>query len=300
MSAAVEQPGTATQPGATPPEAGSGASASSETGASAPSDYKQRVGAGGEFAVTEVTKHQGRADRAEAANRELIGKLGGENSSLLQLVNKYGVDQVMGTLNEYGRITSDPRIAQAIEAIETGGQPATATNTAPDDDEYLTDEQREIRELRAELKAATSQLSELTVNTGGAALQGHLESVFGDLNLTQEEIGSIEQSFKQQVSEWSKTDQGRAVLRGLQKSTAKADVRALVLKLLPDDTLFGLGERRRLREQNRLRDFETDGPSGFEANEADDMPEVKGIHAAFEAARANPGALRRMYPNTPG
>jgi hypothetical protein len=151
MSAPNTDPTAGAPSGAASPEgAGAGASGGQAGGAGAASgpgdpgsgDYLDRFGEPGSFAREEHRKMQSNRDKEAAratAAEERLEKLG-----------RYREDDpslIVSSLDEYLTWKTNPDVQKAIEKVISGG------NASPEGDgteEFLSDEQKEIRELRQE------------------------------------------------------------------------------------------------------------------------------------------------------
>jgi hypothetical protein len=302
MSAATTDPaagaaaGGGTEPGAggTPIEpqvADSSSSASGQAGQGS-QDYLGRIRDGGDFAASEVTKHQSRADKAEAENRRFVETLGGENGQLQQLLSQVDAETIVTAVNNYAAIRQHDKFGRVVQEYETTGQiPSSGTYPVEEEDEYLSPEQREIRDLKIELNKTRTQINGITTSTGTAALQGHLETFAKEHFLSAEEFETVKRAIEPQIKQWGTNDAGRSALQRLQTPDGYSTVKALGLQNLPESVIFELGDRKRLRERERLERHRTDGPSESSTTGREAPPEVKGALAALKYAKANPDRI---------
>lgn len=279
------------------PTNGSGQAANADGGSGHGSnDYLSRITQGGDFAVNEVRSHQSRADKVQAAYDKLVSSIGGEDHALVQAAQNYGADTLYQAVTGYVQMKNHPTGAQLAREFETTGTisaaaaSASASTTDPgNDDEWLSEEQKEIRSLREELTEIKSATNGLTLSAGTTALKGHLERLKGELYLTDQEFGQVAEKVESQLRDWSGSDAGRNALRNLQQPGSYTSVKSLVMPLLPEDTLFQLGERKRQHDRNRVSGFETDGPSGAQTTGMEEPPEFKSALEAMKWFREHNG-----------
>jgi len=257
-------------------------------------DYLGRIRAGGDFATSEVTKHQSRADKMEAEVRRLSESTGGDSGPIRELLAQ-GVapETVKVVFDNYLRLRADPQTQEMILGFEQTGQIAGRSNANPstDDDEYLTDEQKEIRQLRTELQTVRQEQVGLTTSTGTAALQGHLERFAKENFLRPEEFEAVKQGMAPQVNQWGTNDNGRKLLRDLQNPGAYDTVEAVAWKFVPKEVRFQLGDRKRLQDRERVEGFRTDSPVETSTTGKELPAEVKGALNALQFAKANPDKI---------
>ena len=272
MSMATDAPAGATGADATQQDAGGdpiaqpaadASTAAPDAGDASSQDYKGRIRAGGDFAVQEALGHQSRADRMEAENRRLTAESGGAEIAELRAQGLKPAT-IKAVVDNYIRLRSDPQTQEMILGFEETGQIGSAASkpTSVDDDEYLSDEEKKIRDLTATVKRLEQGQAGLTQSTGTAALQGHLERFATEHFLKPEEFDRIKKQMEPQIQQWGTpgNDAGLKLLRDLQSPNAYDTVQALALKFVPKDILFQLGDRKRLHDRNKLEGFRTDGP----------------------------------------
>jgi hypothetical protein len=297
-----EAEGAATEATAAPetPVSGadSGTQASGDSGPSGSVGYLEKARQDPDWAISELRKHQGRADRAESENRELLKDLGGSDGEVLQWVKAAGHQTVAKAIGTYAALRQNEHLGPVFAQYETTGElPSRAPGNSGGDaveEEYLTQEEKRINALEAKNQALEGRLNALTQSSGTAALQGHLEKVAQDYHLTPEEFAKVKTGLSSQVKQWGVTEPGRQLLQQLQDPDSYDSVEAVALKYIPKQALRELGRREELREQQRLQGFETDGPSKSATTGTEPPPEIKTAQDAIKFARSNPDKLRNL------
>jgi hypothetical protein len=254
-----------------------------------PSDYLGRIRAGGDFATSEVTKHQSRADQAEANYRKAQEWLG----SLEQYREQFSGEDIVNHLTNYNKILTDPRLRQVVDGFLQNGSvalPGSATSGEADEDEFLTDEQREIRELKAHIAQMDSRVATQESGAGAQALQRHLESFFAQWPVAPEVAERVRAKLTKDVTQWARQGEaGRKALELLQGANGAAQISAMALPVLTDDEQVQAVTERNLRKQRGLGSLSTDGPSPAGASSGTEPPPVfKSSLEALQYARANP------------
>ena len=275
-----------------------GSDASGSQGQTGSADYESRIRSDPDFALREAKSHQSRADQEAARNRELSRLVGGDGSRARQLLEQYGADTVAAAVENYAQLRNHADLGKAIQEFETTGTLNFQSNSDAGnvlEDEYMTDEERELKALRAEVSELRQGQTSLTVHTGTTALQGHLEKVKEAFHLSPDEFRHVSEALESDARKWAGSPQGVDLLKTIQTADGYATVKALALGKLPDSTFLEMGERKRLRDKQRLSGFETDGPSRPGSPGDEELPTVKGALAAFQQAKENPGAMKRKY-----
>jgi hypothetical protein len=302
MSMATDAPGGVTGADATQTTDGGDSIATTDAAASTATpgagdassqDYLGRIRADGDFAASEVTKHQSRADRMEAENRRLTDR-GGDAGPIQDLLSQ-GVkpETVKAVFDNYLRLRGDPQTQEMILGFEQTGQITGQSNAGQttDDDEYLTDEQKEIRELRSHVQRLETEQAGITTSTGTAALQQHLERFAKENFLKPDEFDQVKKGMAPQVAQWGTDNSGRKLLRDLQNPAAYDTVEAVAWKFVPKDVRFQLGDRKRLQDRERVEGFRTDSPTDTSTTGKELPAEVKGALNALQFAKANPDKI---------
>lgn len=264
------------------------------TGDQGSQDYLGRIRAGGDFAAEEVRKHQSRADKMEAEVRKLSQSTGEDSEAIRSLLSQgLTPEMIAAAVTNYFALRSHPNLQDKVLGLERTGMipDGNSQNASEIEDEYLTDEQREIRELRTELKRVREETAGLTQSTGSAALQNHLERFAQENFLKPDEFEKVKQGMGSQARQWGNNEQGLALLRSLQNPTAYDTVEAVAWKFVPKEVRFQLGERKRLHDQKRVDGFRTDVPSGLSTTGKEPPAEVKGALNALRYAKANPDKI---------
>lgn len=302
MSMATDAPAGATGADATQTTSGgdaipgSGAAESQTapgTGDASSQDYLGRIRADADFAVREVTSHQSRADKMEAEVRRLTAETGGNAAPIRELLAQ-GVEPstVRAVFDNYLALRNNPQTQELIVGFEqTGAVPDRSSTASVDDDEYLSEEQKEIRQLKSELQQVRMEQSGLTASTGTAALQNHLERFAKEHFLRPEEFESVKQAMTGQVKQWGTNEQGLGLLRSMQNPSAYDTVEALAWKFVPKEVRFQLGDRKRLHDREKVGGYRTDSPSDMSTTGKELPAEVTGALNALEFAKANPDKI---------
>lgn len=263
------EPGTAPSGTASGKEPGAGSPASPSGG---PENYLSRVEADPGFALQEVKNQQSRADRTEARHKQLLEKVGGERSQLLQLLETPGVDaDTLSTfVQRYATLRQHPSLSKAIQQFESTGeiklaQPGSSEDGSGDDLDEFDPASKKIRQLESELAQLRTQMGGLHSSTGQAALQRHLETFRDEFFLEETDAADLHRFFGEYVSRLDRND---PAVTNLLQTIARPDgydtFATLALGHLrknKPEAIRDIGQRKRLREQQELRRFATDGPS---------------------------------------
>ena len=296
MSDQIPTPDPSTQPA--PPTTNSGGGESAPTTGepqASGGDYLARVGAGGDFAKAEVTKHQSRADQLEAQIRK-TQEWQGEK---LQRFIEQGVngDQMANYLDLMSRMATDPTMARMIREFTEKGtvsapQQSQSNTTEEEDDLYLTDEQKEIRALREELSGLRQEINQTSTASGRDWMNRHFESVAEGMKLSGEAKEKARKAIDQAMGNWERGGDAasRAAIANLMKPEGRNTIRMLVVNSLGDDELRNLYMQQSQQDRQRLGDFATDGPSTSTGQE-EALPAFDDTMAALRFARNNPEKL---------
>lgn len=264
-----------------------GASGSQDSGSG---DYLDRVRSGGEFAAQEVRSHQSRADKAEAKlnSMEWIGSLEEQRGTLTG-------DDILSHLSDYNNLLQDPGMKAAIERFRSGGS-STGTPPASDDtdDEYLTDEQRELKQLRTELGEVKSRVGRTELTDGLQSLKTHMEEIRKKYHLPAEAFTKGSQATAKQIMAWrSMGKTGEKAIDSLSTPSGQAVVEGIFLPAIGPEGLLQAQQNRDRRRSEGLSELETDGLPEHASSGREPPPEFKGPNAAIDAAewaRKNPDA----------
>lgn len=136
-----------------------------------------------------------------------------------------------------------------------------------DDEEYLDPAAaKRIQSLETQLKELTQGLGGLSMATGKAALQSHMEKLRDELALGSDDFGKVATWLNSYVQNLTPNDPTtRNVMRQIQSPDGYETIATLALGHLrknAPELLHSWGERKRLREQQSLSRFQTDVPSG--------------------------------------
>lgn len=271
LSASGEIPAPGTGSGAGTETGSAGSASGGESGTS--SGYLEQVGAGGDFAKAEVRKHQSRADTLQAEKQKIVSRLGGEEGSLMKLLDLPGMsaETVALAVTNYAALRNDPKLQPALLEFERTGQlppglvarGSNGAETPGSEDEWFDENDpmaRELQTVKAELAQAKSSLSGLALNSGKQALQGHLEKFRQEFRLTEEEYGKARDVLATQTRTMNE-----AAIDRLQSPDGYDTVEALAFSAVKKAYPNFLDEyptRKRFRRRQAVGDLETDGPSG--------------------------------------
>lgn len=205
-------------------------------------DYEARLRSDPEFALSEVKKHQARADRA---SNELKQK-GDRYKDLDPWIDNLGGSQaVLHHLGRLGAITSNPQVRAIVEEFErTGRVPQAGATDSPQDapEEYLDPVERELRSVKAELEALKAGFG----NSQADVAKERTKKLIGDVLeehswLSQEQKLQALQELEKNIQQWDRTESGRQLIGNLTKDQLRKFVRATVLD--NDDALAEIAER---------------------------------------------------------
>ena len=284
MSDQIETPGTSAA-SVTPTTSSAGGSAGARPeGSPSSGDYLTRIQTDAGFATQEVTKHQSRADRAEQEQKNLGDWIGG--LSAYREKGLSGAD-LAGHLDTYSRVIGNPEMAKMIEQyIQTNEVPGVAD---PEADVYLTDEQKEIRELRGELQSIRSNQSEHTSAQGRSALIGHLDKLQLKWGLKDEDFDTVRNGLLDQANDWRNQGlDGEKAMKTLMSPSGFETVELMMAKKLGHDGLIRIAKAQLLRDEGVRAELTTDGPSGAPTRGGEPPPVFNTGIEALRAIRANP------------
>ncbi len=204
-----------------------------------------------------IRDFQSRADRAEAT----LQKYGALTPEVMARLGT--PEQVIAAGELVARMLQDPKGMEVIRAINAGqGIPSGSSGSGSDDvdDEYLTDEQREIRELRAKLDRADGKLANLTATTAQQHLTGHINDLFASdfAETTPEQREKMLAGALKTVEQLSGNEE---YMRSLTTPEGRTSARTLLLSQLDNAEIVAMGERAYKRKQGMLQAAETDSPS---------------------------------------
>ncbi len=259
-------------------------------------DYRVKVMAGGEFAWEQNKVHQAKADRlstemqALKAQKEGLGEYASVDTKL-----------IAGHMDNYVAFVQTPQgrevMRQIAEDKASGGEgkftmPSAETKTT-DDDEYLTDEQKEIRELRSEIADVRTGQGSLSVQAGQQAMTGHFTSIAAKMTLTDEQKSKAAAGLKQEIQSWGGQGAvGAQAIKNLSTAAGKDVIETLVIKHLGGwEGLKDNAKSAVLRDKDFLSGITTDSPSSAltGATEAPDI--VQDTVAYLEMIERDPSLL---------
>ena len=177
------------------------------------SEYEQRAFAGGQGAVDAV-KHWQKVASGHAAT---VAK----TKPLMASVARFGPENIVAYLDQLERFVGDPeglRIMQQFQ--ETGAVQVRASsqqqpngNIEPlDDDEYLSDEEKEINSLKQRLDLYERRTLQKSASSARNELSKSFLTVFQSLGLTEDEVGDILPKIEANIAQYERTEAGVDVL----------------------------------------------------------------------------------------
>lgn len=230
-------------------------------------DLEARLRNEPDFAVQEYKKLQAALSREQQRGKQL-SKL----AQAAQLVGgddlEAGVDALFGYVERQYRIEQDPTMKRYIEDwINTGRVPQVQREDPYEDEQFLTPEEKKIRELEDTVTQLRNQVDSTAVKTARQEIQGHIKSFFDTKigkALTEEERADVFRAFDRNFEQWAKTPQGRQQLANMNAHA----VNVIAYNWLGEnDKLLEIGERiSRMKDEHR-KSASTDGPTGVAARE---------------------------------
>ena len=191
-----------------------------------------------------------------------------------------GASQLVTLADRGYRIENDPKMKQWYDKYVSGGAVPETQNS--DTDEYLTPEQKEVRELRQTVETLRGQVGQNQGRQAVLEMQGHIESFFEADELGKAIDGSLRgEMFKamcQQIDTWSKTPDGRRQMATFDSES----IRLIALNhLTKSGKLYEVAERARAIKEG-VMPMGADVPriSGMATEE---IPDFSGPHAARRA-----------------
>lgn len=290
-SPAGAAPGTATQNADAHAVASGAENAATGTQGAPPSgsDYLARVRSGGEWAVSEVQNQQRRADQAAEKLKQMESWLGG-----LSAYQQPGItgDLLAQHLSDYLEVVKTPEGQARFQSLREGKGTSMDATHKPAEDEYLTDEEKEIRALKAQVARLESRLTGQDTTLGQQALLRHIGKVASDWNLSDPQKQKLLDTLTKQVETWARQgDTGLAAIKNLSGPSGWETVEMMLPRTLGRDGLSESMKAQLLRDQSVRRELQTDRPSGRFTGNAEPPPEFKTAHEALVYAMENPGVL---------
>ena len=265
----------------------SATAAAEPSGAAPKADFLQRARENPEWAAEQVTQFQSTADRAEAATKKLVDKIG----SMDALLEEFGADTVKAAVENYRNVRNHPDFAEWVPEFEQTGQLPTRTGSEPkvDDGEYKTPEEQELISLRAEVAGLRQDTNANTMASGEQVLTKHMEKVFGEYGLAPEDAEKMRATMVSQMKSWATSGEpGKAALKTLMSPNGYKTVQGIMLSELSPEILHKAATNAALRKHKGLSGLATDGPSGSPGTGTEPPPEFDSIIDAAKWARANP------------
>jgi hypothetical protein len=222
-------------------------------------DYESRLREGGEFAVEQTKGFQRKFGEKVTRVQELEKQLASVER-LLPIVDQLGgADNVIGNLEQLGRLYGNENLKQAIMKFEQTG--TFEGGAAEDPDEYVDPLEAE---LRGEIRAMKSELNNLKGSSlrqdGDRAqqkLRGNFEEVFKQYPFTAEERARIDKGVETTLKSWSGTAEGIRTIESLDAKTA----RNLIINQLDPDEQEQLYLRRARARHEKKGQHATDAPA---------------------------------------
>jgi hypothetical protein len=236
-----------------------------------------------------VRSHQSRADKAEAKlkSMEWIGSLETGRGTLTG-------DDIMYHLSQYNDILQNPEAKAVIERLRSGGSASGQSPTSGDaDDEFLTDEGREIKRLNAVVNSLEARIGKAEFTDGQQALNKHMEQIRKDYGLSDEVFKKASEATAAQIVQWRTNggENGRRAIESIMAPNGKTVVEGIMLPAIGPEGLLDAQRNRDRRTSERLGELQTDGPSEFASTGREAPPKFTGPDAYLKAAawaRQNP------------
>jgi len=253
-------------------------------------DYLERIRTDPEFAAREVVNHQSRADKADAERKAL-------QEWRAALGDGYAndtPDAIRRALDDYVAMREDEKVMAAIERAR--GSSSTTTSVTDDtDDEYLSDEAREIKQLKATVASLESRLGQTEFSDGQQALNTHMEQIRKDWGLPDEVFQKGSEATAAKIVAWKTRggEAGRQAIESLKGPNGREVVEGIMIPAIGRKGLLQALDDRDRRSAERLSGLATDVPSGHASSGREPPPKFTGPDAHLKAAawaRANPNA----------
>lgn len=281
-------------------EGAAGASSSSEASGSsqtAVNDYLARARQNPEWAVEQIRSHQSRADKnaeAEKKYQELVRRLGPAQA----LIDTYGGDVVATATNNYAALRQAEGLAESILEFEKTGQLPQRRNgsaqTMEQEEEYLTPEEHQIRELRQEVENLKSGLTGQAFTTGKATLERHMQEVLSEFQFAPEKEQQLRENVVATFERWRGAGEpGKQALNGILGPGGAQTIRGIMLGNLSAKDIAEAAQGAALRKQQKLGRLATDGPGGIASSgrETRNLSEFDDLMDLARSVRADPDAF---------
>jgi hypothetical protein len=246
-----------------------------------------------EWAWEQMRSFQSRADKAAAAEEKhnnLVGQLG----EAKDIIEQYGGQVVANAVQNYAQLRSSEQYGKDIEAFEQTGQLPTRTGSASpetENEEYLTDEEKEIRALKETVADLSNRVGAQTRTSGREVLKGHIEKVFSEYDFDPEVKERMRGAVISQFETWSRAGKaGEAAVQAVMQPTGEMTVRGLMLGGANPDDIFQASQRTALRKKTGLSSLATDVPGAAGSKGTEPPPQFATAIEAAQYAAANPDA----------
>ena len=278
-------------------EGASGAAASAETGDK--SDYRARIEAGGSFAWEQNQLHQSRADKSQGAeekHKELESQVG----TVKALIDEFGSGVVATVFDNYRTIRNSQELGEVIQSFETTGQLSArkgSGDNGPTDDEYLTEEEKTVRALQAELQDVKQRVSNQTHAAAQGVLKQHMEKVVGDFAIPPESAEKMREAVISQVNQWRRLgDVGEKAIAAMMTEGGYGTIKGIMLGVVDPKDLLAAAQNQDLRKREGLDELTTESPGGSTSTGREPPPTFgSGADGAIKAAQ-----WANMHPNEHG
>jgi hypothetical protein len=248
-------------------------------------NFEARVRNEPDFALAEVKKMQSYIAELQKKGGEYESRMKAISplTSAAELVGngnlEAGATQLVNLADRGYRIENDPKMKQWYESYVSGGKVPTTPDTS---DEYLTPEQRELRELRQTVESLRASQGAVEGRTQVMQMQGHIESFFESDELGRAIDGSLRpelfKAMNSQFEAWARTPQGRQQLSSLDGES----VRLIALShLTKNGKLYEVAERARALKDGAVL-AGADVPS-ISSMATEEMPDFSGPQRALRA-----------------
>jgi hypothetical protein len=212
---------------------------------------------------------------------------------LQQIKENFSGADIHKHLTDLDRMMRDPKMAEVIADFQANGTvtslPAASNGASTEDDEYLTDEQRKINELEAQLAQLNGRLASQETGQGAQALQSRLEEFFANWPSPPDVQERVRKSLIGTGEGWSRNGEvGRKALEALSSPEGINTVEVLALRELSQAERKAAIQAAALRTEHGLASLGTESLSEGASTGGEAPPAFKSSLEALRWARANP------------
>lgn len=259
-------------------------------------DFRERAMQDPDFAWKQVQTHQSRADTLQAESQKATKELQTFKEGLGNYANDDPANIALHLDQIVMPVKNNPAVQKAFQDAVAGKETPSGGNEV-DDEEYLSDEQKELREVKAQLTAVNSRLGQQESSAGAQALGEHLKSVLTNWDAGPEASKRVTEGLRNYVHGLAAQGEvGIKALHNLQDPKhGPSTVKALVLGMMTDEEHVQAVHNRDLRRQGKLSGMATDGQSSG-ASSGDEMPpEFESSLDTLNYAMEHPEKMKAIY-----